>query len=353
MTNSKRISVFLFTIISFLSLKAQEDQVFQIRTVAFYNLENLFDTENDPYTYDDDRTPQGKDNWTEENYKDKLSKLAYAISRIGYNQTGTTPAILGVCEIENRQVLEDLIQQPALANSGYDIIHYDSPDRRGIDVALLYKRNNFLPLHSQARVLKLFESGETGKRIFTRDQLVVSGLFEGEEMHVVVHHWPSRSGGEAGSSYKREAAAALNKKIIDSLYRKDPYAKIINMGDFNDDPGNKSLKEILGAKAKKEKVGWQQLYNPMAQLRKQGIGSLAYRDSWNLFDQILVSQTLLGPDYSTYSFFRAGVFNESFLITPLGKYKGYPFRSFGEEGYTGGYSDHFPVYIYLIKRSSN
>ena len=180
---------------------------------------------------------------------------------------------------------------------------------------------------------------------------MVSGLLEGEEIHVIVNHWPSRSGGASGSSYKREKAAALTKHLIDSLQQKNPYAKIISMGDFNDDPFDKSLSEILGAGARKDETDLKSLYNPMAGLAQQGIGSLAYRDGWNLFDQIILSQPLLLEDYSSYRFYQARIGNENYLVTPTGQYKGYPFRSFGFGGYTGGYSDHFPVYVFLIKEA--
>ncbi|WP_424492574.1 endonuclease/exonuclease/phosphatase family protein [Salinimicrobium sp. GXAS 041] len=338
--------VFLLLFLFKLSVFSQEKKDFQIQTIAFYNLENLYDTEDDPVTYDDDRTPQGKDNWTEEIYRDKLQKMAFAIRNIGSNMVRNPPVLLGVCEVENRKVLEDLINEPHLKDFNYGIVHYDSPDRRGIDVALLYLKNAFSPLHSKAHELFIFEDG---KRVYTRDQLVVTGLLEGEEIHLIVNHWPSRSGGTAASSPKRIEAAKLNLKIIDSLQRKDPYAKIISMGDFNDDPTDKSLKKTLRAKMSIGDVNLKEMYNPMAAIFSRGIGSSAYRDGWNLFDQILISQPFLKDDYETYRFFKAGVGNATYLTTSTGQYKGYPFRSFGYGGYTGGYSDHFPVYIYLIR----
>ncbi|SDK84860.1 Endonuclease/Exonuclease/phosphatase family protein [Salinimicrobium catena] len=327
----------------------QEKKEYNITAVAFYNLENLFDIYDDPKTFDDDRTPQGKDRWTEAKYRDKLKNMAYAISRIGFSETNAPPAIIGVCEIENLQVLEDLVAEPALEPFNYGIIHYDSPDLRGIDVALLYRKQLFMPEHSVSHELILYDPEEPDKRVYTRDQLVVAGLLQGERVHVIVNHWPSRSGGEKASSPKREKAALLNRQIVDSLFRTDPYARIISVGDFNDDPHNKSLKKVLGAKSEKKEVGFKELYNPMAALAKKGIGSLAYRDGWNLFDQIIVSSPFLDSDYSRFTFYKAGIFNEQFLVTPSGQYKGYPFRSFGDGGFTGGYSDHFPVYVLLIK----
>lgn len=330
---------------------AQEKVDYQVISVAFYNLENLYDIFDDPLIFDDDRTPTGKDRWTEEVYQKKLKNMAFAISQIGKEHTGGPPDILGVCEVENLQVLEDLVRTPLLAPHGYGIVHFDSPDRRGIDVALLYRKNIFSPQNATTHELVLFEPKEPEKRIFTRDQLVVTGNLAGETVHLLVNHWPSRSGGEKLSSHKRENAARLSLKITDSLQRIDPYAKIILMGDFNDDPRNKSISKILGARGEKGKLELNGLYNPYASMAGAGAGSLAYRDGWNLFDQILISKPLLEKDPEKFTFFRAFIFNEPFLITPSGQYKGYPFRSFGSTGFTGGYSDHFPVYILLIRKS--
>ena len=328
---------------------SQEKKNYRISTIAFYNVENFFDTENDPFTFDDDRTPEGKDVWNIEKYEDKLKNIAQVISEIGTVTAQNSPAVIGLCEVENLNVLEDLINQPQLLKQNYGIIHFDSPDRRGIDVALLFQKELFVPLSSQSHRLLIYELDDPSKRVYSRDQLVVSGLFEGEAMHFIVNHWPSRSGGEARSSYKRERAALLNKKIIDSLHNIDPYAKIITMGDFNDDPTNKSIKKVLNTHSIKAKTGSKELFNPMEKMLKQGLGTLAYRDGWNLFDQIILSETFLKNDYETYQFYKAGIFNPIYLITTSGQYRGYPFRSYDYGGYTGGYSDHFPVYVYLIK----
>lgn len=344
-----------FTLLILLFMKCftalpQEKNNYKILTVAFYNLENLFDHEDDPLTFDEDRTPEGRDHWTEEIYQKKLKNMAYAISRIGIDQAQNPPVLVGLCELENLRVLEDLVKEPVLQEQQYGIIHYDSPDRRGIDVALLYQPQYFIPTNSVSQELVLYDSQKPKKRIFTRDQLVVSGFLEGEEVHIIVNHWPSRSGGVSASSYKREQAALLNRRIIDSLQAIDPYSKIIVMGDFNDDPVNESINNLSVPGTEKDSLAIKEIFNPMTELFNKGIGSLAYRDSWNLFDQILLTQPFLEKDYSGYQFFRANVFNEKFLVTPHGQYKGYPFRSFGFGGYTGGYSDHFPVYVYLIKR---
>ncbi|ATA72697.1 MULTISPECIES: endonuclease/exonuclease/phosphatase family protein [Capnocytophaga] len=329
-----------------LSFYAQEKK-YMVRTIAFYNVENLFDTINDPRTFDDDRTPQGADRWTSKVYNDHVQKIAKVIADIGSDVSKQAPDIVGLCEIENEDVIVDLINTDYLKKYNYGIVHYDSPDSRGVDVALIYKKGVFRPISTSKHVLKIFEPN--GKRRYTRDQLLVSGMFDGEMMHFIVNHWPSRSGGEAASRPKREAAAALNKKIIDSLLAKDPKAKIFSMGDFNDDPTNASFKKILKTEGKKNKVKAGGLYNPMEEMLKKGIGSLAYQDAWNLFDQIYFTQELLEEDKSTYRYWKAGVFNKPYLANPKGKFKGYPFRSMSNGNYTWGYSDHFPVYLYLIK----
>jgi hypothetical protein len=339
----------LFSLLFTTNQNAQEKRNFKIHTIAFYNLENLFDTENDPLTYDDDRTPDGKDHWTEEIYQDKLKNMAKVMAEIGAEVSGNTPAIIGVCETENRKVLEDLVNQETLIKQDYGIIQFDSPDRRGIDVALLYKKKLFTPTHYKAKELLIYDDNDKSKRVFTRDQLVVSGMLDGEKIHLIVNHWPSRSGGEKRSRSKRIKAAKLNRQIIDSIFSDDPYAKIITMGDLNDDPTNPSVKDHLNAKRKVSNLDIKELYNPMEDLAKQGYGSLAYRDSWNLFDQIIISTELTKKDFSSYRFYKAGIYNETYLVNAHGRYKGYPYRSFASGSYTGGYSDHFPVYIYLIK----
>lgn len=328
---------------------AQEEKEYKIATVAFYNLENLFDTEDDPLTFDDDRTPEGKDNWTLDKYNKKVANMAKVIGDIGKSNSGGPPVLIGLCELENRKVVEDLVNQPELRSFDYGIIQFDSPDRRGIDVALIYQKGVFNPTNYKAVPLYIYEANDPQKRVYTRDQLVVSGKLDGDTMHFIVNHWPSRRGGEAASSYKRENAAKLNKRIIDSLFSDNPYAKIITMGDLNDDPNDKSVKKILGAKAKKKRVRRKQLYNPMANMFKQGMGTLAYRDNWNLFDQIILSDAFLDDDYNSYRYFKAGIYNPPYLINQSGPYKGYPYRSVAGSNFLGGYSDHFAVFVYLIK----
>lgn len=343
--------LFLLIFIPFTGL-SQEKKKYQIRTIAFYNLENLFDTKNDTLIFDDDRTPQGKDNWTLYRYQKKLTNLSKVLSEIGVDITHTSPDIIGICEVENKQVIEDLIHQPLLQNKNYGIVHFDSPDERGIDVALLYKKDVFIPTSFNSHRLLLY-TNDDNYRNYTRDQLVVGGLLDNEEIYFTVNHWPSRSGGVTRSKPNRMAAAKLNKHIIDSLKKNQPLAKIISMGDLNDDPIDDSLKKVLKTKGKKKNLETGDLFNPMQRMHKKGIGSLAYRDKWNLFDQIIFTENLIHTDNTSYHFWKAGVFNPPYLTTRKGQYKGYPLRTYSGGSYTGGYSDHFPVYMYLIREIKN
>lgn len=326
---------------------AQESKTYKIRTVAFYNLENLFDTLNDSLTFDDDRTPTGKDNWTNERFIHKISNMSRVLSEIGIPVAQSSPDIIGLCELENSQVIKALISHPNLRDKNYGIIHFDSPDERGIDVALLYKKDVFLPTSFNS--LRLMLTKEEDFRDYTRDQLVVGGFLDGEEIHFIVNHWPSRSGGEARSKPNRMAAARLNRRIIDSISKFNPEAKIISMGDFNDDPVDDSFKKILKTKGKVSELGPGDLYNPMEILFKKGVGSLAYRDRWNLFDQIYFTSNLVQKSTNDYHFWKAGIFKPAYLIDNKGQYKGYPLRTYAGGNYIGGYSDHFPVFIHLIK----
>ena len=280
----------------------QEKKQYKVRTIAFYNVENLFDIKNDTLVFDDDRTPEGKDNWTEERYRHKLANIAKVISEIGSEKTKTSPDIVGLCEVENKQVIEDLIDHPLLRQKGYAIVHFDSPDERGIDVALLYKKAAFLPTSYASHRLLIYNDDQF--RDYTRDQLVVGGLLDNEQFYFTVNHWPSRSGGEARSKPNRMAAAKLNRRITDSILRLDVSAKIISMGDFNDDPIDDSLKKILRTEGAARKLEEGDLFNPMENLFRKGVGSLAYRDKWNLFDQLFFTPNLLEEKEGQYRFWK-------------------------------------------------
>jgi endonuclease/exonuclease/phosphatase family metal-dependent hydrolase len=210
--------------------------------------------------------------------------------------------LLGVSEIENRLVLEDLVAQPLLKSRNYQIVHFESPDERGIDVGLLYQPKYFTVTSAQSIPVMIMENDTSG-RDFTRDVLYVSGKFDGEPLHVLVNHWPSRSGGESASAWRRAEAAKVCRHVVDSLTAADPNAKIIIMGDLNDDPNNKSLTQVLRAVRSADRMKVDELYNPMYDLFQNGDGTLAYRDAWNLFDQIIVSKGLVSKKTGGWQFF--------------------------------------------------
>lgn len=358
-------SVFLFLVlVAGITRSQAQDKKFKIHTVAFYNVENLFDTINQA-NYDEEYLPQN--GWTSKKYKKKINNLARVIVGIGTNdQQKESPTILGVSEVENRGVLEDLVKNPQIASKDYGIVHFESPDKRGIDVGFLYQKKHFkptsyinVPLYiykDQVDVTKKEEkevedsdkivADASSKRVYTRDQLLVTGLLDGEEVHFIVNHWPSRSGGEKRSSPYREAAGRLNRKIMDSLFKINPNAKIITMGDLNDGTYNKSVKVGIGAKLKKSEVKKSGIYNPFEQMAKDGNATLFYRDSGDIFDQIMVSEAYIRGDFSGWQYWKAGIYNKQFMIQTTGQYKGYPLRNSTSEP---GFSDHFPVYVYLIK----
>ncbi|MFB6317142.1 endonuclease/exonuclease/phosphatase family protein [Saccharicrinis sp. FJH54] len=313
-------------------------------SIGFYNLENLFDTENDTTINDEEFLPEGGMKWTQQKYENKLQHMAYAISKIGDNVKNGHPVIMGVSEIENRRVLEDLINTKPLSEQNWKIIHFNSPDRRGIDVALLYRSGYFIPTNIHPYPYHLVSK----PNFRTRDQLLISGLLLDEKINIIVNHWPSRYGGELSSRPLRDSAAVLTRHITDSIMQDDPEAKIIIMGDLNDDPINESVQKYLNTTDNK-KLEDGQLYNPMLTLFNKGLGSLAYRDQWNLFDQIIISPGLYKPKDNSFEFQKAFIYNEEFLRQQEGRYKGYPLRTHAGGAYLNGYSDHFPVFI-LLKR---
>lgn len=349
--NLKAIFFLGFTTV-YLGLNAQNEteskKHYLVSSIGFYNLENLHDTIFDADTnkiMQDDYTPDGDKKWSSERYFHKLNNLSKVIADMSIDVTAEGLTILGVAEVENKHVLEDLVKNEQIATRNYQIVHYDSPDKRGIDVGFIYNPTYFKV--ESSKTFTLFMPSDTSFR--TRDQLLVNGYLNGELIHVIVAHWPSRTGGEKISAPKRNAAADLGRAIIDSLIANDSTAKIIFMGDLNDDPINASLKKHMKTVDKPELVKSGLLFNPMESIFKKGIGTLAYRDSWNLFDQLVVSPALVGKDYSTYKFYNAKVFNKNYLKQTDGQYAGYPLRTHAGGAYVGGFSDHFPVYLFLIK----
>ena len=391
----------LFLIFSFLYISFSA-QIKRVATIGFYNVENLFDTIQSadyidttlpkyhinfhrsipldslkylgitnnykgPWDYEkmkgkkvvrrqslsEDFTPKSSKNYTYDIYQQKLKNTAQVISEIGTKYTKTTPVIVGLAEIENRQVLEDLVKQDALKKYDYGIEHYNSFDARGIDVALIYQKKRFLVTQSYKKELIIYR--EDGKREYTRDLLVVVGILDGEKVAFFVNHWPSRRGGEAISMPKRNAAANLLKQEMNAIKEKNPNVKLIAMGDFNDDPISPSFKNYVKAVGSEKELSEEYPYfNPMYKMYKKGIASLAYQDAPNLFDQIIYSKNLVSDKIKEeYTAYKTEVFAPAYLINKQGNYKGYPFRSWSDNQFTGGYSDHFPVFTILQKEIKN
>ncbi len=322
---------------------------YKIAVIAFYNLENFYDTIHNPMVNDQEFTPAGERNYTSSNFKLKSLHLATVIAGIGTADKPATPdgpAIIGVAEVENDTVLNTLVSEPILASRHYLYIHYDSRDQRGIDVALLYNPKQFVVESSRAIQVHFPNS----RKFFTRDILWVKGKLDGETIHIYVNHWPSRLGGEEQSAPFRNLAAKICKKHIDSIALADGLQKVIIMGDFNDDPISKSITDVLGAKGDIKEVKKGGIYNPWMSLYKKGIGTLAYQDSWGLFDQIMMTQLWLDKKQSGYFFYTPHVYNKEFMIENTGAFSGYPMRTYTGTIFRGGYSDHFPTYIVLLKK---
>ena len=322
-----------------------QEKKYEVYSVCFYNLENLFDTINNNGKYDLEFSPQGSRQWNGDKYRSKLKNIARAISNMSTETTPLGPAVIGIAEVENRSVLEDLVKQDDIRSWRLQIVHHDSPDRRGIDVSLLYNPRLFRVLNVTNARLNI----EDNPDFRTRDQMCVTGLMGGEKVSIIVNHWPSRLGGQEQSSYLREAAAALVKHTVDSLLADDPNQGIIVMGDLNDDPQNRSVANVLGGKKNKDDVTEENgFYNPWWSTLDSGIGTLAYKGSWNLFDQILVSKYFLG-DRSHLTFFKSDVLNWDFLKNTEGNYVGYPLRTYASGVFLNGYSDHFPTRILFVR----
>lgn len=325
-----------------------QQKKYNISLIGFYNLENLFDTIDGPNN-DAEFLPGGANHYTGEVYKDKLGKLSDVLSLIGTDQTPDGLALVGVAEVENKSVLEDLVKQPKLETRHYKIVHYDSPDERGIDVGLLYNSKYFEPKYSESLFVELYNDDNTPR--YTRDILYVYGLFSGEPVHIMVGHWPSRRGGEESSAPGRAKAAGVCRNKVDSIIKINPDAKIIVMGDLNDDPVSPSVAVVLKAKSELKDIKRGNLYNPWGRYYKEGIGTLAYNDAWNLFDQIIISQGWLDKKQTGYFYNDSKIFRKPWMEQQSGRYKGYPKRTYDFSKYIGGYSDHFPTYIVLLKES--
>lgn len=310
-------------------------------SIAFYNLENLFDTENDPTKDDEEFLPTSESQWTPERYAKKLTNMASVIQNLG-DEDG--PEILGVCEIENRKVLEDLIAQQALVNRGYDIVHFESPDERGIDVGLLYKTSVFKPFEREAIPVNL--PNATDK---TRDILRVKGTIGTDTVVILVNHWPSKRGGSEESDPKRERAAQTAREIVDRELVKNQNARILLMGDFNDTPDSKGITETLKA-SKEIPTANLPLFNAFAQFPDQKKGSYYYKNDWEMIDQMMLSKGWFSNKGLRYVTNSATIYENEKIKEQEGKYKGSPLRTYAGKKYLGGYSDHLPIYIRVITK---
>lgn len=303
----------------------------------FYNVENLFDTRNDSLTADDDFTPAGRMHWTNSRYFEKLNKISKVIIAAGGWQP---PAVVGFCEIENRKVLNDLINSSALSKFPYQIVHGDSPDERGIDVALIYD-SRYVRILSH----RLIKVGH--RALKTRDILYAKALTDGDTLHLFINHWPSRSGGQLESDPDRMFAAKVLRKAVDSVFVKNRSAKIIITGDFNDEPDDRSLKAGLKALPLNGINQKDALYNLTAEPKGAVKGTLKYQGDWNLFDQIIVSGGMLvdskGLNTNKESY---KIYHNSFMLETDYSFSGVkPFRTYLGFRYHGGFSDHLPVIL--------
>ncbi len=332
--------------ITFLNLQclAQQKQ-YPVAAVAFYNLENFFNPEDNPETNDEDFTPDGSHRYTEEVFRQKADNMARVIAQLGTEYSPDGAAIIGVCEIEDDRVLKTLVNQPVLKKRNYRYIRFDGPDKRGINVGFIYNPKYFKTISAKPISINLKYAGGG----LTRDVLLVQGILSGDTVYVLVNHWPSRSGGEAASAPKRAVAADVNRKAVDLILDQNKNAKIIVMGDLNDDPVSPSVAKILGATGSPSKAVNGVLYNPWNQFYNKGLGTLSHNDKWNLFDQIILSSAWLSNKTGHWQYYKASVFDKDFLKNSFGRYKGYPHRSYNGNKWINGFSDHFPTVVYLIK----
>lgn len=307
---------------------------------VFYNVENLFDLEDDSLTRDDEFTPEGDKHWNSDRYHTKIDHVARVLVGIGKWEL---PAIVGLCEIENRKVLYELTAHRLLKQANYKIIHKDSPDGRGIDVGLIYRNDVFHPLRS--RWIDIVFESDTN--LTTRDILYVKGIVRQQDtIHIFINHWPSRWGGVEATEPKRVEVARRLKEVSDSIFLAEVNPNIIIAGDLNDTPGDSSIYKVLEAKERfsDEDAG---LVNLMYAIHeKEGQGTLKYREQWEVYDQIIVSAGIKKLKHSGLLMDGAYIFREDYLLTEDERYLGEkPFRTYSGPRYLGGFSDHLPVYV--------
>lgn len=340
------ISAFLSCKTTFISsdypteAKSTAKESYDMRIVT-YNVENLFDTKHDEGKRDHDFLPWGMNNWTQERYQTKLKKIFKVLANISEWEY---PAIISLTEIENRAVLEDLISATPLSESDYAILHEESPDVRGIDVAILYKESMFQPISHEA-ILVNFPGQKNFK---TRDILYTKGVVNKKDtLHFFVTHFPSRLGGEAESEPKRLRAATILRNKADSILIQEPNANIIITGDFNDDPTNASVYSVLRGKETLENAEPGDFFNMMYASYMKGYGSYKYQSTWNMLDQFIVSPSLLDKNNGIYTTTTSAyIFQPDWLSINDDRHPGLkPLRTYSGPNYIGGYSDHYPVFM--------
>jgi hypothetical protein len=337
--------IILFVISFQIHYDAQQRSDASLRVIAFWNLENLYDTLDDPLKNDNEFLPGGSYRWTGERYWAKIDRLSEVISKMGTDVDPLGPSLLGVCEVENASVLSDLVKAPRIKKREYRFVLIEGPDARGVDPALIYNPKHFKLSHAKSYGVRLY--GDTAHR--TRDILLVCGEMDGEPLAVLVNHWPSRRGGELLSRRNRIAAARVAKRVADSVVRSEHRTKVVMLGDFNDDPVSESIVKHLGTYGAAEVRKDGTFFNATEKPYKEGIGTLAWQDSWNLFDQIILNPLWLDTEKRGWRYHDVRIYNKVYLRSDHGNFKGYPFRTYSGGNYTGGYSDHFPSYI-IIRR---
>lgn len=312
---------------------------------AFYNVENLFDTIDDKHINDNEYLPTAEKKWDTKKYTLKLNNLSKVISSLSTEQL---PWVLGLCEIENKEVIADLIKTDKLKNAKYEIIHRNSPDARGIDVAAIYRKDKFTLLEYHYYPLSFHADSAIAK---TREILHVKGIIFGKDtVHLFYNHWPSRMGGEEKSAPKRKAAAEKLKSKVDSLFAINPNTKIIIMGDFNDHPTDANVKDVLSAK--KENSEKANLYNLLYEEHEAKTGSYSYKNEWGVLDNVIVSNALLNSKKGARTKNEnAVIFRADWMIYTNKNGDQSPARSFsGSKFHEDGYSDHLPVYLIVTNK---
>ena len=345
----KKLNYILLAVVLTVALSASAQKKIGVYGVGFYNLENLFDTCHDEGKNDYQFLPSGSYHWNGLKYNHKLKNMARVLSELGTDQLpGIGCAVIGVSEVENSRALDDLVAQEPLRARNFKYVHIEGPDRRGVDCAMLYNPRFFQFDH--AKLVPYVPELEKDSTYLTRGFLTVTGKLAGEEINVIVCHWPSRF----ATSFYRECAGRQVKVIVDSLLRDNPQGKVFVMGDMNDDPIDPSMTEGLNCRPEINKVVEGTMYNPWYNvLTKEKRGTLQYDGKWNLFDQIVLSPNLLNrdgkKDYSSLKYFKHQVFRRDYLMQTEGKYKGGTKRTHAGGVWLDGYSDHLPVVVYLTK----